>query len=226
MDAALYAIKYIRSTVEYGIAFHSNANTLASAYVHFPFDHDIEAYNDALPPTAAEQSELTAYSDSCWGSQLGNTTLDGTQIEMFKLRSMSGYMIVRAGGPIAWASVRQERTSRFGLTDDEIATPIHNDNQGCVDWCKTTTTAGMMHINLRQNAIRESVHSGEVTIHHIPGVINCADIFTTELKDTTHFGLLRDSFMMDKAKFLSMTRNFPVFQLRWDGGWCRASHKK
>ncbi len=231
MDAALYAIKYIRSTVEYGIAFHSNANTSASAYVHFPFHHDIEAYNDALPPTAAEQSELTAYSDACWGSQLGNTTLIGTQIEMFKLRSMSGYMIVRAGGPIAWASVRQERTSRssceaevratdectkevlsvrlrgadIGLTDNAMATPIHNDNQGCVDWCKTTTTAGMKHINLRQNAIRESVHSGEVTIHHIPGVINCADIFTKELKDTTHFCLLRDSFMMDKATFLSMT---------------------
>ena len=112
MDAAIYAIKYIRHTAEYGIAFHSNTPTAASAFVHFPFHHDIEAYNDALPPTAAEHHELTAYSDACWGSQLGNSAQVGTEIEMFKLRSMSGYMVIRAGGPIAWASVQQERTSR------------------------------------------------------------------------------------------------------------------
>jgi hypothetical protein len=146
---------------------------------------------------------------------------------MFKLRSMSGYMVVRAGGPIAWSSVRQERTSRssceaevratdecakevlsirlrgkdIGLTDDAMATSIHNDNQGCVDWCKTTTTSGMKHLDLRGNAVRESIHMGELTIHHIPGTINCADIFTKELKDASHFCLLRDSFMMDRSTF-------------------------
>ena len=74
MDAALYAIKYVRHTAEYGIAFHSHAATSTSAFVHFPFHHDIEAYSDALPPTEAEQHELTAYSDACWGSQLGSST--------------------------------------------------------------------------------------------------------------------------------------------------------
>lgn len=44
----LYAIKYLQQTVEYGIAFHSYAATCASAFVHFPFHHDIEACNDAL----------------------------------------------------------------------------------------------------------------------------------------------------------------------------------
>lgn len=227
MDAALYAIKYICNTAEYGIAFHSNSTQAASAFVHFPFHHDLEAYNDALPPTAAENHELTAYSDACWGSQLGSSALPGSEIEMFKLRSMSGYMVVRAGGPIAWSSVRQERTSRssceaevratdecakevlsirlrgrdIGLTDDTTATSIHNDNQGCVDWCKTTTTSGMKHLDLRGNAVRESIHMGELSIHHIPGVINCADIFTKELKDASQFCLLRDSFMMDRSIF-------------------------
>jgi hypothetical protein len=227
MDAALYAIKYICNTAEYGIAFHSNSTQAASAFVHFPFHHDLEAYNDALPPTAAENHELTAYSDACWGSQLGSSALPGSEIEMFKLRSMSGYMVVRAGGPIAWSSVRQERTSRssceaevratdecakevlsiclrgrdIGLTDDATATSIHNDNQGCVDWCKTTTTSGMKHLDLRGNAVRESIHMGELSIHHIPGVINCADIFTKELKDASQFCLLRDSFMMDRSIF-------------------------
>lgn len=227
MDAALYAIKYICNTAEYGIAFHSDSHKPVSAYVHFPFHHDLEAYNDALPPTAAEHHELTAYSDACWGSQLGGSAPQGSEIEMFKLRSMSGYMVVRAGGPVAWSSVRQERTSRssceaevratdecakevlsirlrgkdIGLTDDTKPTTVHNDNQGCVDWCKTTTTSGMKHLDLRGNAVRESIQLGELSIHHIPGVINCADIFTKELKDASHFCLLRDSFMMDRSNF-------------------------
>ena len=102
MDAALYAVKYICNTAEYGIAFHSNASIPTSAFVHYTFHHDLEAYNDAVPPTAAEQHELTGYSDACWGSQLGSSVTPGTEIAMFKLRSMSGFVVVRAGGPIAW----------------------------------------------------------------------------------------------------------------------------
>ncbi len=63
-------------------------------------------------------------------------------------------------------------------------------------------TSAMKHINLRGNAVRESVHLGELSIHHIPGTINCADIFTKELKDASHFCLLWDSFMLDKSNFL------------------------
>ncbi len=213
--------------MEYGIAFHSTAQISTSGYVHFPVHHDIEAYSDALPPTVAEKQELTAYSDTCWGSQLGGSTMLGEEIEMFKLCSMSGYIVIRAGGPIAWASVRQERTSRssceaevratdecakellsvrtrggdIGLSDSLSPTMIYSDNQGCVDWCKTTTTSGMKHINLRDNAVRESVHLGELSIHHIAGKLNCADIFTKELKDSSHFCLLRDSFMMSRSGF-------------------------
>jgi hypothetical protein len=195
--------------------------------VHFPFHHDVEAYSDALPSTAAEHCLLTGYSDACWGSRLGTSVSVGSEIEMFKLRSMSGYIILCASGPIAWASVRQERTSQssceaevcatdkctkevlsihllgkdIGLSDDLSSTRVHNDNQGCVDWCITTATAGMKHIDLRSNAIHESIHHSDISIHHIPGVINCADIFTKELKDASHFCLLRDYFMLDRSRF-------------------------
>ena len=59
----------------------------------------------------------------------------------------------------------------------------------------------MKHINLRDNAIRESVHLGELSISHIAGSLNCADIFTKELKDVSHFCRLRDSFMLDQSRF-------------------------
>ena len=233
MDSGISVVKYLRSTADYGIAFHSHASSPAAGYIHFPFHHDIEAFKDALPPTAAEHHCLTAYSDACWGSQLGSSVSPGTEIEMYKLRSMSGYIVLRGGGPIAWSAIRQERTSRssceaevratdecakevlsirsrgldIGLTDSFSPTPIFNDNQGCVDWCKTTTTTGMKHLNLCENAIRERVLNGTLTIHHIPGKLNCSDIFTKELKDTTHFCLLRDSFMLDQTTFLLGTQS-------------------
>jgi hypothetical protein len=90
MGAAIYALKYLCHTTDYGIAFHSAANTTATAFVHFPFQHDVEAYSDALPPTAADQCLLIAYSEAYWGSQLGSSVPVGSEIEMFKLCSMSG----------------------------------------------------------------------------------------------------------------------------------------
>ena len=113
------------------------------------------------------------------------------------------------GGPVAWKAVRQEQCSRstceaeiratdegikevlslrhrcedMHLADANQPTPVYNDNQGCVDWAKTTSTKGMRHINLKDCAIRDSVQSKDVTIHHIQGVINPSDIFTKEMKD-------------------------------------------
>ena len=139
MDAAVYVVKYLRSTVDYGIAFHSTSDTPASAYVHFPFHHDNEAYTDALPPTAAEQHELTAYSAACWGRQLGGALPNGHEIEMFKFRSMSGFIVIRAGGPVAWSSVRQPRTSRSSCeaevraTDECAKEAIYSDAR-CRHW--------------------------------------------------------------------------------------------
>ncbi len=65
----MYVIKYLRSTIDFGIAFHSDSQEMTTGFLHFPFHHDVEAYKDAIPPTAAEHDMLTAYSDACWGSQ-------------------------------------------------------------------------------------------------------------------------------------------------------------
>jgi len=80
-------------------------------YVHFPDSADVEAYSDAKPPPSAHSSPLTTCRDACWGSQIGSAVCDGTLLPSFKFRSMSGGMIFRQGGPIAWIAVRQERTS-------------------------------------------------------------------------------------------------------------------
>ena len=60
---------------------------------------------------------------------------------------------------------------------------------------------GLRHLNIRDCAVRDSVLAEEVTIHHIQGIINPADIFTKEMKDGLHFRTLRDSFMMSRESF-------------------------
>jgi hypothetical protein len=86
-------------------------------------------------------------------------------------------------------------------------TIVYNDNQACVNWSASCTTKGIKHISLRENVIRERQAAGDVTITHIPGVINPSDIFTKELKDAAHFRRLRDSMMVSKTAFLKYHHN-------------------
>ena len=93
------------------------------------------------------------------------------------------------------------RCADMSLSDASSPTPVYNDNQGCVDWSKTTSMKGLRHLNFRDCAVCDSVLAEEVTIHHIQGIINPADIFTKEMKDGLHFRTLRDSFMMSRESF-------------------------
>ena len=45
---------------------------------------------------------------------------------------------------------------------------------------------------MRENAIREAVATDFVSIQHIEGKVNLADLFTKEDKDTAHFIRTRD----------------------------------
>ena len=109
--AALYVLHYIHSTHDYGISFTSADKAPIHTYLHFPAASDAEAYEDAVAPKSSNSHKLTTYSDACWGSQIGNAVKEGVYLPLFKFRSMSGAIIFRSGGPIAWKSVRQEKTS-------------------------------------------------------------------------------------------------------------------
>jgi len=111
MKAALYVLHYIHSTHDYGISFTSNDTTPMHSYVHFPPSTDAEAYDDAIPPKLGSSNTILAYSDACWGSQLGNLVADGTLLPLFKFRSMNGGIVFKNGGPLGWLVERQERTS-------------------------------------------------------------------------------------------------------------------
>ncbi len=111
MKAALYALHYIHSTHNYGILFMSDDVAPLHSYVHYPPPMDVEAYKDAVPPTLGRSDTISAYSDACWGSQLGSSIANGTLLPLFKCCSMSGGIVFKNGGPIGWARKPQARTS-------------------------------------------------------------------------------------------------------------------
>ena len=121
--SALQVLKYRYSTSEYGISFHSNANTTIQAFNHFPHHHDKEAYSDATRPhSSASCINLTAFSNTCWGGQFSNAVPDGTPLKLFKYRSLSSYLICCAGGSIAWKAIRQDQTASSSCVADINAT--------------------------------------------------------------------------------------------------------
>ena len=69
---------------------------------------------------------------------------------------------------------------------------VYNDNAACVQWSKNLTTKGLRHIQIRENAVRESIQSHIISVKHIDGKTNLADLVTKEDKDVTHFKTIRD----------------------------------
>ena len=47
LEAALYVVRYLRSTASQGIAYHSSASAFTATYLHYPLSHDREAYTNA-----------------------------------------------------------------------------------------------------------------------------------------------------------------------------------
>ena len=128
-----------------------------------------------------------------------------------------------SGGPIAWSSKRQKITARSSAEAEIYATdectknilhiqhirqdlhfsnshnscPIYNDNAACVQWAHNCTSKGLRHIQIRENAVRESILTNRITVSHIAGNINLGDIFTKEDKDSSHFLELRSHLVRE-----------------------------
>ena len=213
IDQAKRVIKYLKGTKSKGILFSSRRRTKLESFVKFPI-HD---------------SQVTSLSDANWGPQDQSTpptnpTTPLEELEIFKSRSMSGY-IIWLNGPIHWSSRRQTITARssaeaeiyatdectkqlihlsyllegYRLIDETMPspTPIYNDNMACVNWSKATTTKGLRHIQIRENAIREAIATNFISVQHVEGKFNLADIFTKEDKDVEHFIEIRDYMLAD-----------------------------
>ena len=206
IEAAKYAIRYLKGTPDLGIKFSSSSCSDIESFVQFPLD-----------PT-----KLKGLTDSNWGPQdqsVPNPNDDPIQLDLFKSRSIAGY-VIWFGGPLDWMSKRQSYTARssaqaeIGAIDECTKTIqqiinilqdlnlhhrhcqgpviIHNDNTAAVQWSHNMTTKGLRYIQIRENAVRECLQTNLIDVQHIGGKLNPSDIFTKEDKDVEHFELCRD----------------------------------
>jgi hypothetical protein len=161
-------------------------------------------------------------SDANWGPQDASISGPSQDLPFFVSRSISAFYIDLLG-PVHGMSKRQkviaassaeaeiyamDECVKFLLDFAQIlefldmkhlfmpsTTVIYNDNRTCIQWSTLATTKNLHHIQMRENRIRENIASKFISVCHIDGKINLADIFTKEMKDTAHFVQLRDLFM-------------------------------
>ena len=216
LNAIRYVGRYIKATADYGISFSSSPNNNLEGFITFPLpDH-----NSSIPIPSA-------FADANWGPQDASVPSPKNirSVSINKTRSILGHIIFFSGGPLIWKCNKEKRISRSSCeaeikaTDEctknvqwmrhlledldllaHTPTPIYNDNQAAIIWCKTTSTKGMHHYNIRENAVREAINEHkEVSIHHVGGKTNPADLLTKEHKSPDIFRSLRDSFMSRRS---------------------------
>ncbi len=90
----------------------------------------------------------------------------------------------------------------YPINDADSPTPLYNYNNACVKWCHNMTTKGNCHIENWENSVREWVAGGTLTVSHVCGKINIANIFTKEMKDAANFHCLCDAFMSQASDFI------------------------
>ena len=218
--AAKHIIKYIKGTKSLGIAFHSDSNLSLQSFIHFPI-----------------HSKIYALTDANWGPQdqsIPNPQEPPPPVDLHVTRSISGHLIL-LNGPLDWSAKRQSITARSTAESEIYATDtcvkaiihlshiiqdldlknllmskttkIYNDNMACVQWSKNQTNRNIRHIQIRENATRESVQNKIVEIKHVAGKTNPADIFTKEQKDVSHFLKLRNIILSPPFETAPLNNN-------------------
>ncbi len=90
----------------------------------------------------------------------------------------------------------------YPIDDCKSSTPLYNDKDACVKWCHNMMTKGNRHIENKENSTREWVADGIISVSHVSGNCNVSDIFTKEMRDSTNFRRLHNSFMCCSSNYL------------------------
>lgn len=207
VSAAKHVLRYLIGTIDLGIEFSPDPAATADAFVKFPLN----------------KHKTVSLTDANWGPQDQShpDPANKETLELFKSRSLSGYLIWM-GGPLHWTSKRQTITARSSAEAEIYAIDecvkalqhikhifedlhllhllpstflIYNDNEASVKWTANMTTKGLRHIQMRENSTREQQQKEFCKISHLPGDRNLGDLFTKEDKNVRHFTDIRDALM-------------------------------
>jgi hypothetical protein len=225
LEAAKYVGRYLKSTSDLGLLFSSKGNPTLEGYIHFPLPDDV------LLPDGSSSPACIGFCYANWGPQdasvprfdqlLRSVSIDET-------KSICGHIIMMGGAPIKWMTHKEKRNSRssceaeikatdecvksvqqfrnlldeMSLLNTSSSTTIFNDNRGAVDWSQTSSTKGLRHLNIRENCVREAIQLDEVSVAHIAGSSNPADLFSKEFKSDVTFRTLRGLLLFYPSFFL------------------------
>ena len=224
LDSAKHILRYLKGTVDWGLRF-TQPPPNASVDNFDPEDcmRGIISWPTDATPCLGVHDRLDTYTDSNWGPQDASRPKPGETRTDAEMYSLIGALVTYMGGPLIWSSERELRASR-SVCESEIKgmdagtrhilglrhlladldvphltapTPvIYTDNQGGVKWAHSPAiTKKLRHVNLKEVAVRDSIRCGEISLYHMPGKLNPADIFTKELKDIAHFKRVRAALM-------------------------------
>jgi hypothetical protein len=143
-------------------------------------------------------------------------------------KSTSGWVFTYGGGPVSWASKKQQCVALSSTEAEYIAasqatqeavwlrglldslsvepvgpTRLFEDNQGCI--AMTRNPVGhkrTKHVDIRYHFIREKVEQGQIILQYCPTAEMIADIFTKPLAGEK-FSYLRDKLGVRRVGVLT-----------------------
>jgi hypothetical protein len=75
----------------------------------------------------------------------------------------------------------------FPISNLDRPTIIYFDNNACIWWYRNMTSKAAQHIEFCKNSVYGWVQDKMVSVKHVVGKVNPADIFTKEMQDGMHF---------------------------------------
>jgi hypothetical protein len=191
--------RYLRATRNWGIRY--KRKSIRSDLNEGTFD-DTPTKDEGLPdyPEDTAQDKLVCFVDAAYGN------------DYTKRRSTTGFALTYSGGAIVYRSKAQAITALSSTEAELIAavtaaktvrfvrsvlkelgfpqkepTPIYEDNKPTIDIVNSgKPTQRSRHIDIRFFAIQDWRRNGDITMNHIPGVINPADDLTKPLGWVLH----------------------------------------
>jgi hypothetical protein len=87
------------------------------------------------------------------------------------------------------------------------------DNEAAVKWSHNMTTKGLRQIQMQENAVRKQVQLAFITVEHIGGKQNLADLFKKEEEGNNHFmacrKLLLTAMLLPYTKLINPKDQLP-----------------
>ena len=190
--------RYLRATADWGIRYKRNGkrdDLEPGTFESIQMEKDIPDY-----PEDITKNKLICFVDAAYGN------------DYKKRRSTTGFAFTYSGGAIVYKSKAQSITALSSTEAELIAavtaaktarfirsvlqelgfpqtgpTPIYEDNKPTIDIVNSgKPTQRSRHIDIRFFAIQDWMTNGDISMHHIGGVINPADDLTKPLGWVLH----------------------------------------